>query len=124
MYAIKSMKSSIASSSSLSTSTVLSTRSDLQGPLTMNMDCVFVTSDILLINFALFIMAPVFNNAYSAGVRPYLDEQMSSEVALEKVTEPFYEFMMNQTRETDLSMFAAISGHDQLDPAKKVPCRH
>jgi flagellar biosynthetic protein FliP len=68
-----------------------------------------------------FIMAPVFNTAYTAGVKPYLDEKMSSEVALEKASEPFYDFMLNQTREADLIMFADISGHGQLDPAKKVP---
>ena len=68
-----------------------------------------------------FIMAPVFNSAYTAGVKPYLDEKMSSEVAFEKVSEPFYDFMLNQTRETDLIMFADISGHGKLDPAEKVP---
>jgi len=68
-----------------------------------------------------FIMAPVFTSAYNAGVKPYLDEQMSSEVAMEKAAEPFYDFMLNQTRETDLAMFAEIAGQGKLDPAKKVP---
>jgi len=68
-----------------------------------------------------FIMAPVFNTAYTAGVKPYLDEEMSSEIAFEKASEPFYDFMLNQTRETDLIMFAEISGHGKLDPDKKVP---
>lgn len=69
----------------------------------------------------LFIMAPVFNKAWDAGIKPYLDEQMSSEVALDKVSEPFYSFMLNQTRETDLAMFAEISGRGKLDPSEKVP---
>jgi flagellar biosynthetic protein FliP len=69
----------------------------------------------------LFIMAPVFNSAYEAGVKPYLDEKMSTEVALEKAAEPFRDFMLQQTRETDLAMFAEISGHGKLDPAEKVP---
>ena len=68
-----------------------------------------------------FIMAPVFSSAYEAGVKPYLDEKMSSEVAFEKASEPFYHFMLDQTRETDLIMFADIAGHGKLDPAKKVP---
>jgi len=68
-----------------------------------------------------FIMSPVFTSAYTSGVKPYLDEQMSSEVAFEKVSEPFYHFMLNQTRETDLTMFAEISGRGKLDPAEKVP---
>lgn len=68
-----------------------------------------------------FIMAPVFDTAYTTGVKPYLDEQISSEVAFEKASAPFYDFMLNQTRETDLAMFAEISGQGKLDPAKKVP---
>ena len=68
-----------------------------------------------------FIMSPVFDRAYTAGVKPYLDEEMSSEVALEKAAEPCYHFMLNQTRETDLAMFADIAGHGKLDPNAKVP---
>ena len=68
-----------------------------------------------------FIMSPVFNNAYTTGVKPYLDEQISSEAAFEKASEPFYEFMLNQTREADLIMFAEISGRGKLDPVEKVP---
>ena len=68
-----------------------------------------------------FIMAPVFTTAYNEGVQPYLDEEISSELAFEKASAPFYDFMLNQTRESDLAMFAEISGHGQLDPAKKVP---
>ena len=68
-----------------------------------------------------FIMAPVFSNAYEAGLKPYLNEEMTSEVAMEKVSDPFYHFMLQQTRETDLALFADIAGLGKLDPAKKVP---
>lgn len=68
-----------------------------------------------------FIMSPVFTLAYENGLKPYLDEEMSSELAIEKVSEPFYHFMLAQTRETDLAMFADIAGHGKLDPAEKVP---
>ena len=68
-----------------------------------------------------FIMAPVFDTAWDAGVKPYLDEQVSPDEALDAVSEPFYEFMLNQTRESDLAMFADISGRGQLDPDEKVP---
>ncbi len=82
-------------------------------------------SNQILLGLALFltffIMAPVFTSAYNAGVKPYLDEQMSSEVAFEKASHPFYEFMLNQTRETDLIMFADIGGYGKLDPDEKVP---
>ena len=82
-------------------------------------------SNQILLGLALFltffIMAPTFETAYNNGVKPYLDEQMSSEVAFEKASEPFYDFMLNQTRESDLAMFAEISGRGKLDPNKRVP---
>ncbi|HEB57571.1 MAG TPA: flagellar biosynthesis protein FliP [Gammaproteobacteria bacterium] len=82
-------------------------------------------SNQILLGLALFltffIMAPIFETAYTNGVKPYLDENMSSEVAFEKASEPFYEFMINQTREADLAMFAEIAGKGKLDPASKVP---
>ncbi len=82
-------------------------------------------SNQILLGLALFltffIMAPIFSTAYEEGVKPYLDEEMSAELAFEKASQPFYEFMLNQTRETDLAMFADISGQGKLDPAEKVP---
>lgn len=68
-----------------------------------------------------FIMAPVFTLAYENGLKPYLEEEMGPEMAMEEVSEPFYHFMLQQTRETDLAMFADIAGHGKLDPAEKVP---
>ena len=45
-------------------------------------------SNQILLGLALFltffIMAPVFNTAYNTGVKPYLDDQISSEVAFER----------------------------------------
>ena len=68
-----------------------------------------------------FIMAPVFNNAYVSGLKPYMNDEMSTEVALEKVSEPFYRFMLDQTRETDLVMFADIAGQGKIDATEKIP---
>ena len=82
-------------------------------------------SNQILLGLALFltffIMSPVFDRAYKEGVKPYLDEEISSEVAFEKASEPFYHFMLNQTREADLAMFAEIGGYGKLDPNLKVP---
>ena len=68
-----------------------------------------------------FIMAPVFTSAYESGVKPYLNEELDSGVAMEKASEPFYDFMLQQTRETDLALFADIAGYGKLDPSQKVP---
>ncbi len=63
-----------------------------------------------------FIMAPVFDRMYVDGVKPYLDEKITSEVALKKISVPIHEFMIAQTREKDLKMFSDI--------AKKGPYRN
>lgn len=68
-----------------------------------------------------FIMAPVANQAYTEGIKPYMDEQMSGEEAYEKAIAPFREFMLSQTREQDLALFVDIAGLDAPDNASDIP---
>ncbi len=70
---------------------------------------------------SLFIMAPVFETAYDNGLKPYLDEQMEAEQALENAAAPFRRFMLDQTRQADLLMFTRISGRDSLPSRDEVP---
>ena len=75
----------------------------------------------LALFLSLFIMAPVFQQAYEEGLKPYLDEQIGAEAALERAGQPFRRFMLNQTREEDLLMFTRISGRDGLPSRNEVP---
>lgn len=75
----------------------------------------------LALFLTLFIMSPVFEQAYQDGLKPYLDEQIAAEPALEKAAEPFRRFMLDQTREADLLMFTRISGKDSLPSREEVP---
>jgi len=68
-----------------------------------------------------FIMHPVFNNAYQNGVQPYMDGEISVTKAIESVSDPFKGFMLAQTRESDLELFASIAGHQQLESSQDVP---
>ncbi|OUR73227.1 flagellar biosynthetic protein FliP [Methylophaga sp. 41_12_T18] len=68
-----------------------------------------------------FIMHPVFDNAYQNGVQPYMDGEISVTKAIESVSDPFKEFMLAQTRESDLELFASIAGHQQLESSQDVP---
>lgn len=56
-----------------------------------------------------FIMAPVADKAYNEGLKPYLDKQLSGELAYQKAAEPFRKFMFAQTREKDLGLFVDIA---------------
>lgn len=61
-----------------------------------------------------FIMAPVGNEAYQQGLKPYFDKQITQEQAVEKVMTPVRKFMFKQTRETDVKLFLELSKDKNL----------
>ena len=75
----------------------------------------------LALFLTLFVMAPVFDQAYTDSVTPYLDGQLPAQQALQQASEPFRSFMLNQTRESDLQLFADISSHSELSGPEDVP---
>lgn len=68
-----------------------------------------------------FIMAPVFDRVYDEALEPYLNEQMAPQVAIERASKPFREFMMGQTRDADLETFAEIARAEPVDSMEEVP---
>ncbi len=82
-------------------------------------------SNQILIGLALFltifIMHPVFGSAYENGVKPYMDGDMQATEAVQAVSGPFRDFMIAQTRESDIELFAEIGGYEQLQSAEDVP---
>ena len=69
----------------------------------------------------IFIMTPVFDKVNAQAVQPYMDEKISLQIAIEKASGPFREFMMRQTRETDLELFMRISGREDFETVDDVP---
>jgi flagellar biosynthetic protein FliP len=69
----------------------------------------------------IFVMMPVFDKVNTEAVQPYLEEKIDVTVALEKASEPFRQFMLKQTRESDLELFIRISGNAELESAENVP---
>ncbi len=69
----------------------------------------------------LFIMAPVFDRMYNDGVKPYLDDQIGVETAIERVSIPMHEFMLAQTRDKDLIMFTEIADEGPYQTPADVP---
>lgn len=70
---------------------------------------------------SLFIMMPVLEKVNEQAVQPYLDEQIGVVQALEAASGPFREFMLKQTRETDLEMFMKISKTPKVNGAEEIP---
>ncbi len=82
-------------------------------------------SNQILVGIALFltafVMAPVATRVYDQGVKPYLDQKIAPAAALHAASEPVREFMLNQTRENDLALFARLAGRDGFKSRADVP---
>ena len=57
-----------------------------------------------------FIMSPVISGIYDDAAKPYMDGQITANEAFDVGKLPLREFMLNQTRESDIQLFADISG--------------
>ncbi len=82
-------------------------------------------SNQILIGLALFltifVMMPVFQQVYDDGFRPYLDDQVTLTQALEQAVVPVREFMLGQTRESDIRLFADIANVGEIESTDQVP---
>lgn len=79
----------------------------------------------LLIGISLFltffIMAPVFEEIHINAVQPYLNEEITSIQAYDIAKIPMRDFMLSQTRISDLQTFAEIAGYTQLNAPEELP---
>ncbi|MGH1441687.1 MAG: flagellar type III secretion system pore protein FliP [Cellvibrionaceae bacterium] len=69
----------------------------------------------------MFIMAPVFEQVNKTALQPYINEQISSKQAIDLTIKPFHQFMMSQTRESDLKLFIDIADAGVMQSAEDVP---
>lgn len=72
---------------------------------------------------SLFIMSPVLQQVNDLAVQPYLQEKVSAIEAIKVAVEPFKTFMLAQTRETDIRMFADIAGIESIASPEETPLR-
>ena len=56
-----------------------------------------------------FIMTPVWQTVNQQAVKPYLENEIDSQEALQKAMQPIRKFMIKQTREKDLSMMVEVA---------------
>lgn len=82
-------------------------------------------SNQILLGLALFltffIMTPVWERVNAEALQPYIAEELAPLQALEKAKEPLKEFMLSQTREVDLDMFARIGGYEVIESYEAIP---
>lgn len=79
----------------------------------------------LLVGLALFltffVMAPFFNKINEEALQPFLNNQITQEVAVEKSLGPLRVFMFHQTRAKDLELFIKLSKMGQPKTRADVP---
>ncbi|MGD8385801.1 MAG: flagellar type III secretion system pore protein FliP [Desulfobacteraceae bacterium] len=73
----------------------------------------------LLLTF--FLMAPIYHEINDEALQPYLAEEISQEVALERALKPIRAFMLKQTRKKDLSLFLKVSKEEKPTDYEDIP---
>jgi flagellar biosynthesis protein FliP len=68
-----------------------------------------------------FVMSSTIEQSYANGIKPYLDGQVSGEIAMDRTVQPLKKFMLAQTRENDLQLFSKLSGKPPFTSADDVP---
>ena len=68
-----------------------------------------------------FVMSPVLNQAYNDGYKPFAAGTISMDDAVTRGVAPFKTFMLRQTRESDLALFARISHAAPMQGPQDVP---
>lgn len=69
----------------------------------------------------IFIMSPIISSVYDDAIKPYSDGEISFDAALIEAEVPVRSFMLNQTRETDIAMFAEVANNDDIVEPSDVP---
>ena len=82
-------------------------------------------SNQILVGLALFmsffIMTPVLDQVMDVAVTPYIEEKITLVEALEQARAPVSEFLLAQTREQDLKLFAEMAGDEPYQNSSDVP---
>ena len=82
-------------------------------------------SNQVLMGLALFltalVMMPIWQKMWSAGLQPYLNDQIDFHTAWTLTTQPLRAFMLAQVRETDLMTFAGMAGDGKYAGPDAVP---
>ncbi len=68
-----------------------------------------------------FVMTPVFDRIFNDAVTPYLNEEVEITQALQQGMVPMREFMLAQTRESDIELFAGIADAGEFESAADLP---
>ena len=78
-----------------------------------------ITSLALILTF--FIMAPTFNEINEKALQPYMQNQITQQVALDRGIEPIRKFMFKQTHQKELALFVRMAKIEKPKNEKDIP---
>ncbi|MDT3677612.1 MAG: flagellar type III secretion system pore protein FliP [Burkholderiaceae bacterium] len=70
-----------------------------------------------------FVMGPTFDRLYAEAYKPYSEQRATLEQAVASGSAPMREFMMRQTRDSDVGLFARIARYEPASPDEALPMR-
>ncbi|RJG01169.1 flagellar type III secretion system pore protein FliP [Noviherbaspirillum sedimenti] len=77
----------------------------------------------LALFLTLFVMGPVLDKVYADAYQPLSENKITMQQALDKGAAPLKEFMLKQTRQSDLALYLKISNTPALQGPEQVPLR-
>ncbi len=72
---------------------------------------------------SLFVMGPTLDKIYTDAWQPLEENRITMQEAIDKGAAPLKQFMLAQTRESDLALYAQLSKSPALDSPEQVPMR-
>ncbi|HET7312726.1 flagellar type III secretion system pore protein FliP [Salinisphaera sp.] len=70
-----------------------------------------------------FVMSPVFHKVYEVAYRPLTNNEITFQQALARGAQPMRDFMLRQTREPDIAMFANLGDVGPIQTPADTPMR-
>ncbi|MFH0702909.1 MAG: flagellar type III secretion system pore protein FliP [bacterium] len=68
-----------------------------------------------------FVMSPTINEINTQAFQPYMNKEITQQVALKKGIEPLRQFMFRQTDETDLALFVRMAKISNPTTTSDIP---
>ncbi|WP_291991011.1 flagellar type III secretion system pore protein FliP [Candidatus Accumulibacter sp. ACC007] len=70
-----------------------------------------------------FIMSPVLDSVYSEAYQPLSENRITYQQAIERGAVPLRKFMLKQTRESDIALFARMANAPRFQSSDDIPMR-
>lgn len=79
----------------------------------------------IIIGLALFltivVMSPVLNEMNTSAIQPFMNDEISQEVAFSRAQGPLKDFMLSQVREKDIALFLELTNTETPATPQELP---